>query len=241
MALDADAKVLSVRRDGDGVAVHFEDLAGQSCVEHFALALVATGRKICVDGLGLENAGVPLDHDGFPVTDRETMQCGRTPVFMAGDASGGTAVLHEAINEGRIAGDNAARYPDVRVRARRSRLQITFCDPELAVVGPGFRRLSRDGAIVTGEVSFEDQGRSRIMGHNRGLGHVYADDASGLFLGAEIAGPCAEHLAHLLAWAHQQHLTIESMLEMPIYHPVVEEGLRTAMRDADAKRRARHS
>jgi dihydrolipoamide dehydrogenase len=30
-------------------------------------------------------------------------------------------------------------------------------------------------------------------------------------------------------------LTIAQMLEMPFYHPVVEEGLRTALRDAQAK------
>jgi dihydrolipoamide dehydrogenase len=44
-----------------------------------------------------------------------------------------------------------------------------------------------------------------------------------------------EHIAHLLAWSHQQELTVERMLEMPFYHPVVEEGLRTALRDAQSK------
>ena len=30
-------------------------------------------------------------------------------------------------------------------------------------------------------------------------------------------------------------LTVAQMLEMPFYHPVIEEGLRTALRDALAK------
>ena len=30
-------------------------------------------------------------------------------------------------------------------------------------------------------------------------------------------------------------MTIPQMLDMPFYHPVIEEGLRTALRDADAK------
>jgi len=30
-------------------------------------------------------------------------------------------------------------------------------------------------------------------------------------------------------------VTVAQMLEMPFYHPVVEEGLRTALRDAQAK------
>jgi dihydrolipoamide dehydrogenase len=32
----------------------------------------------------------------------------------------------------------------------------------------------------------------------------------------------------------QSRLTVEQMLEMPFYHPVVEEGVRTALRDLAA-------
>jgi dihydrolipoamide dehydrogenase len=53
-----------------------------------------------------------------------------------------------------------------------------------------------------------------------------------LFLGAEMVGPRAEHIGHLLAWALQLDLTVDQMLEMPFYHPVVEEGLRSALHDA---------
>jgi dihydrolipoamide dehydrogenase len=44
-------------------------------------------------------------------------------------------------------------------------------------------------------------------------------------------GPDAEHIAHLLAWAAQQRMTVSEMLDMPFYHPVIEEGLRTALRE----------
>jgi len=88
---------------------------------------------------------------------------------------------------------------------------------------------------VIGEVSFENQGRSRVMLKNRGMLRVYADARDGRFLGAEMLGPRAEHIGHLLAWAHQSGLTISQMLDMPFYHPVVEEGLRTALRDACAQ------
>ena len=73
------------------------------------------------------------------------------------------------------------------------------------------------------------------MLRNQGLLHVYADFMSGQLVGAEMIGPDAEHIGHLLAWAIQAKLTIARTLEMPFYHPVVEEGLRTALRDAQAK------
>ena len=60
---------------------------------------------------------------------------------------------------------------------------------------------------------------------------VYAEYGSRLFLGAEMIAPRAEHLAHLLSWACQMRMTVDQMLEMPFYHPVIEEGVRTALRD----------
>jgi dihydrolipoamide dehydrogenase len=169
-----------------------------------------------------------------PLFDLRTLQCGDSHIFIAGDVNNVLPLLHEAADEGRIAGENAARYPDVRPAPRRTPLAVVFSDPQLAVVGSRFADLAPDSFVV-GKVSFEDQGRSRVMLRNRGLLHVYADVATGAFLGAEMIGPDAEHIAHLLAWSLQSQLTVERMLEMPFYHPVVEEGLRTALRDAKAR------
>ncbi|HEY9143024.1 MAG TPA: hypothetical protein VIM90_04475, partial [Arenimonas sp.] len=55
---------------------------------------------------------------------------------------------------------------------------------------------------------------------------------TGCILGAELCTPSGDHLAHLLALAVDQQLTVFDLLRMPIYHPVLEEGLRTALRDA---------
>ena len=92
-----------------------------------------------------------------------------------------------------------------------------------------------DREVVIGEASFDEQGRSRVMLKNEGVMRVYADADDGRLLGAEMFGPRAEHIGHLLAWAHQNRMTISQMLDMPFYHPVIEEGLRTALRDANSK------
>ena len=73
------------------------------------------------------------------------------------------------------------------------------------------------------------------MLRHRGLLHVYAEAATGRFLGAEMIGPDAEHIGHLLAWALQMQLTVAQMLATLFCHPVLEECLRTALRDAQAK------
>jgi dihydrolipoamide dehydrogenase len=231
--LDTDAHA-DVSLDGERVAVRFRALDGETRTEHFDYLLAASGRTPNVAKLGLEHTSVERNAYGIPVFDRETMQCGASPIFIAGDANADVPLLHEAADEGRIAGDNAARFPDVHAGARRSPLSVVFTDPQLAVVGSGWRG-AREIAHVTGRVSFDDQGRARVMQRNRGRLHVYAEIGTGRLLGAEMIGPDAEHLAHLLAWAHQLQLTVAEMLKLPFYHPVVEEGLRTALRDAYAQ------
>ena len=236
--LNADVEVKVMRRVEDGVFIEFVDHDGTVREKVVDYVIAATGRAPNVAGLALENTTLPLDAKGVPLFDDQTMRIGRSHVFIAGDVSNDRPLLHEASDEGRIAGRNAGRYPDVQSGHRSSPLAVVFSDPQIAMVGSSYRELANQ-EIVIGEVSFEDQGRSRVMLKNKGLLRIYADADTGCFLGAEMSGPRAEHLGHLLAWAHQTGMSIAQMLEMPFYHPVVEEGLRTALRDADTALRQR--
>ena len=67
------------------------------------------------------------------------------------------------------------------------------------------------------------------MAKNRGVIRVYADKISGKLLGAEMISPKGENLGHLLAWSIQMGLTVGQMLQMPFYHPVIEEALQAAL------------
>jgi dihydrolipoamide dehydrogenase len=162
------------------------------------------------------------------------MRCGDSAIFLAGDCDGARPVLHEAVDDGQIAGLNAARYPNLEQTTRRTALNIGFTHPQLAMVGKPFKELS-EGETAIGEVSYEDQGRARVLGQNRGHLRLYADRQSGELLGAELFGPAAEHTAHLLAWAIQLKLSVARVLALPFYHPTLEEGLRTALRDVASK------
>ena len=232
--LDPNAHVARVERIGDEVEIDYMSLEGARRTERFDYVLAATGRIPNVDSLGLEKAGLERDGRGVPLFDRRTLQAGASSIFVAGDATDDMALLHEAADEGRIAGENAALWPAVKPGLRRSLLAIVFTDPQIATVGGGFAAL-KGAALATGEVSFEDQGRARVMLRNKGHLRVYGDPTTGRFLGAEMVIPDAEHIAHLLAWALQNEMTVAKMLEMPFYHPVVEEGLRTALRDLDTR------
>ncbi len=188
----------------------------------------SVGRKPNLSYLGLENTGAKLDQKGVPTYDPTTMQISGLPIFLAGDVDSDRPLLHEAADEGRIAGYNCVN--EVVHFCRRTPLSIAFTSPNIALVGATYAQLLQRKPAV-GEVRFEGQGRSIIKQENAGILRVYADPKAGTLLGAEMIAPEGEHLAHLLALAIQRKLTVFELLQMPFYHPVVEEGLRTALKD----------
>ena len=213
------------RAEHDGLHVPTDS---RDCVVDAVVA--ALGRQPNINGLGLENLGVPLDPQGLPPINPATMQIAGLPVYFAGDVTSDLPVLHVANDEGHIAGYNALLPEPVCFR-RRVPLAIIFSDPNIAMVGA--RLADLDAAeLAIGSIDFSNQGRARVAAENHGVLRVYADKRDGLLRGAEMCSPRAEHLAQLLALAIDQRATVHSLLRMPFYHPVFEEGLHTALRDA---------
>lgn len=222
-----------------GTAVALEPRGGVAGVGDgtFRKVLAAVGRRPCTVGLGMENLGVPLDERGLPEVSPLTMQVGDLRVFLAGDANGIAPILHEAADDGFIAGRNALE-DNPREHCRRARLGIVFTSPNIASAGTRHAALDLERTAI-GEAEFRTQGRAVTSGENRGILRVYADTDSGRILGSEMIAPEGEHLAHLVAWAIQQGLTLTQALRMPFYHPVVEEALRGALRNASARMKKR--
>ena len=189
--------------------------------------LASLGRSPNLAELGLETTGLELDDKGIPVYDPMTMQCGDSHIYIAGDVNHDRALLHEAGHEGRVAGYNAVRQSSQRFK-RKAMLGITFCDPNIAIVGEQLDELDAS-EILIGEVAFAPVGRALIMGKNRGLLRVYVNKTDGLIRGAAMACVKGENLAHLLAWSIQQGMSVHDMLKMPFYHPVIEEALQAAL------------
>ena len=233
-----DAKT-EIMREGDAVSIRWSQ-GSDSGKEEFDYLLAATGRIPNLDKIGLDNTSLILDDRGAPNVDPKSMRAetedsSLSSIFVTGDLTG-PPLLHEAADEGRIAGENAIRYPHIYRRSRRTGLGVVFSDPQIAIAGRSYNELTKANIKFShGEVSFEDQGRARVIGKNIGLLRVYGEDDTGRLLGAEMIGPAAEHMGHLLAWAIESNLTVSEVLLRPFYHPVLEEGLRSALRDLNAK------
>ncbi|WP_019673838.1 dihydrolipoyl dehydrogenase [Psychrobacter lutiphocae] len=140
--------------------------------------------------------------------------------------------INANINADKSLADSGKPYEDKPATP----LAVVFCEPQIASVGQTIPQLEAANiAYVTGQVSFNNQGRSRVMGVNCGMLHIYAQAETGLILGASMVGPDAEYIAHILGVAITNALSLDDMLASPYYHPTILEGLRTALRNTRSK------
>ena len=135
-------------------------------------------------------------------------------------------MLHEASDEGAIAGRNAVAYPALVRSERKVNFAITFTEPPLVAIGD-----SPDDSAKIGSADYTDQGRAKVDAQNTGLARLYAAAPEGRLIGADLFCPGADHMGHLLVLAIGQKLTAGDLLDMPFYHPTLEEGLKGALRE----------
>jgi dihydrolipoamide dehydrogenase len=194
-------------------------------------AVVASlGRRPNIDQIGIENIGVELNERGMPPFNINSMQIGDKPIFIAGDVNTYRPVLHEAGHEGAIAAENAMAYPNITEYERKTSLAVAFTDPQVGVFGTPFSDLELSNCVLAEFDLERNNGRAIVMDEDKGSIVLYADKSSKCLLGGELVMHNAEHLTHLLGWAVAQKLTVKELLDMPFYHPVLEEALESTLR-----------
>lgn len=213
------ARVEMVESDGTEHSVAVE------CV------LNATGRVPNFDGLGLDEAGITVGV--IDTGDRErggTFQSETPHVFVAGDATGETLILHEANLEGKVAGANAARLARGESELKRydrgiPPAEVIFSDPVAASCGRTLAQCEEDGLEVRDAVKrFPQQGRGIVTGTKYGFIRLIATRDTGRIVGCQILGPHAEDLIQIPIAVMAFKGTAADMVRMPWYHPTLAEA-----------------
>jgi len=225
--------------DNTSAFIEYEDSAGTSQRWQGEYVLVATGRRNNIKQLGVENLGVELDDKDRPKDlSKKTGQIGDLDIYIVGDANANIPLLHVASDEGYSAGNMVCENTEnAYIRPPAPPFSIVFCSPQIVNIGMSLPEIQNDSELefVIGSVSFDNQGRSRVMGVNCGLLHIYGCKKTDRILGASMVGPDAEYIGHILATAITNDLCIKQLLDTPFYHPTILEGLRTALRDVQDK------
>jgi len=218
--------VTRVERNGDKKRVVFQHDGTEKSVEA-AEIVCALGRVPNLRGLHVERAGV--------ITERGKLKCNgghqtNVPhIFAGGDVDSSHETVHIAIQQGEIAARNAAKLLRESTEAfeetdYRLKLTVIFSEPQVASVGMTVVDLTRAGiGYKSAKYSFDDLGKSLVMGEPEGFVKLLVAEKSGEILGASIVGPHAADLIHEIVVAMYYHGTAADLARIPHYHPTLSE------------------
>jgi len=221
------ASVTEVARHGkSGVKVTVSTQDGDRTVTGSHL-LVATGRAVNVDGLGLDAAGINHDRKGIKVG--ANLRTTNRKVYAIGDVAGGLQFTHVAsYHAGLVLQQILFRAP-----ARENRTIIpwaTFTDPELAHVGLGEAEArQKHGKIHVLRWPYAENDRAIAERRTDGLIKIVTDKKSRI-LGVSIAGAGAGEMINIWALALSKKMKLSDVRGyVPPYPTMAEIGKRAAI------------
>lgn len=184
-------EIQQVRDLGREREVVFRDSDGQKTSAQGDALLVALGRSVSVNGLGLENAGVDYDRKGIHVDNR--LHTSQRHIYACGDATGAYQFTHAAGYEGGVVVTNAVFHLP-RKADYTWMPACTYTDPEFASLGLNESRAREQGLDYTvWSEAFADNDRSLAEEEREGRIKLLLDRKSKP-LGVQIVGPHAGEL-----------------------------------------------
>jgi NAD(P) transhydrogenase len=158
--------------------------------------LVAAGRRACVDGLGLEAAGLAVDERGHLRVDARYRTAVRN-VFAAGDVVGFPALASVSAEQARLAVCTAF---GVRLKTRLETLfpNGIYTIPEVSTVGATEEALREQGVdYLVGHAEYSGNARGVIIGDRAGFLKCLFRRRDMKLLGAHVLGEQATELIHV--------------------------------------------
>jgi dihydrolipoamide dehydrogenase len=219
------ARAESLDVTDEGVAVRCDD----GRVARGSHVLLCIGSIPNSEGLGLEEAGVELDH-GYVVVDHNC-KSSVGHIYAAGDLSGKLPLSSVASMQGRKIAEHALglhagphRHLDYEKAA-----SAIFTDPEIADVGLAEADAFADGRKVrVTKVPFSASAKALINDDPRGFVKIISDPATGVVLGGSIVGQHAAELISVIAVAVTAGLKVGDLAESLFVHPALAEALSEA-------------
>jgi pyruvate/2-oxoglutarate dehydrogenase complex dihydrolipoamide dehydrogenase (E3) component len=209
----------------DGLKVVHYTQAGQEREVAAHEIFYALGRLPNACGLELDKAGVE-HHEITGIAVDDTLRTSNPDIFAVGDVTGQYLLVHVAIQQGEIAGRNAATGARERADYRLTKTHTIFTDPQVAIVGETERELKAAGvAYLRADYSFNEHGKAVALNRTQGFVKMMASPGDGRILGAAIVGPDASDLIQPLIVAMAYGATVHDYARIPHLHPTLVEIL----------------
>jgi mercuric reductase len=224
----AGARVDHVLGDARGVELAVEQNGAGRLLPAEKL-LVATGRTPNTDTLGLERAGVGLDHDGFVTVD-PYLRTSQPHIWAAGDIigrqHGSQMATPVGARQGRIVAENA--FADAGRRFDGAVIpRAIFTDPPIAVVGETEAEIrARHHPAVAATTPLMYVPRAGAVHKTTGFVKFIASAIDERVMGVHVIGESAPEIIHEAAMAMKFKATLPDFVELIHVYPTMSEALK---------------
>ena len=225
----ANVKKATVKKDKVSLEV---ESGGKAETIEVDKVLMAAGRAVNTEDLGLKEAGVQLTDRGFIKVNLATLETTAPGVYAIGDVAGPPMLAHKGSREGIVVAELVAGHHPQPIKYDNVP-SVTYCHPEVASIG-----LTEDQAkerkldYQVGRFPFSANGRARTSNETEGFVKIIRDKKYGEILGAHIVGSHASEIIHELTVARQNEYTVEEV-DLAIHaHPTLSEAIAEAALDS---------
>ncbi len=225
------ATLKAAERAGSGLQLSVEKDGKVEVLEADRL-LVAVGRAPVTDGLGLQEAGVELDAQGF-VRTQGTYRTTAPGIWAVGDVIHAQPMLaHVASEEAVRAVEDMAGHPTAPLDYDAVP-RCTYSNPEVASFGLTETQARERGYEVrVGRFPFSANGKALILGERDGFVKVVTDAKHGEILGMHLVGPRVTELLPEGILGKSVEATIHELAAAVHAHPTLSEAVHEAALDA---------
>ncbi len=190
--------------------------------------LVATGRRVDLESLGVSAAGIDPSGRGVPVDEHLRAGDG---IWAVGDVTGVAGFTHLAVYQGRIAASDILGRPHTPADYTAVP-RVTFTDPEVASVGLSEHEARERGIDVRiGLARTVDSTRGYIHGPGAeyGVTKVIVDADRGALVGASTMGPAAGEIVGIFVLAVRWQLPVTDLRDLIYPYPTFLRGIEPAI------------
>ncbi|HEU4800121.1 MAG TPA: dihydrolipoyl dehydrogenase [Gemmatimonadales bacterium] len=227
----AGAKVTKANVSKDKVTLTIE-AGGETKTIEAEKVLMAAGRAVNTENLGLKEAGVELNDRGFIKVNLETLETSAKGVYAIGDVAGPPMLAHKGSREGVNVAETIAGHKPHPIKYDNVP-SVTYCHPEVAGIGLTEEACKEQKLeYQVGRFPFSANGRARASNETEGHVKIIRGKQYGEILGAHIVGGHASEMIHELAVARENEFTVEEV-DLAIHaHPTLSEAIAEAALDS---------
>ena len=193
--------------------------------------LMAAGRALNVEDLGLGAVGIELTDAGFVGVD-DQLRTSADGYYAIGDIAGPPMLAHKGSREGMHVAELLAGHSPSPIKYDNIP-NVTYCHPEVASVGlteDQCKEKSLEYAV--GRFPLSANGRARASRQTDGFVKIIRDKQYGEILGAHIVASHASELIHELVVARENECTVEE-IDLAVHaHPTLSEAVAEAALDS---------